>query len=186
MPMTKLADYKPSEFTISHTDLKFELDEEKTIVTSMLKIKPQTQEPHTPLVLDGGDFELASIQVNGKMLDASEYEVKDNKLTLLNTPTGDFNMTIVTIVNPTANTKLAGLYKAKDILVTSCEPEGFRNITYYLDRPDVLSTFTTELHADKTKFPVLLSNGNLNPARSGIDLRNPNRHFVTYELPIRI
>jgi len=186
MPTTKLSDYKLSKFHISHTHLKFELDEEHTIITTTLQVKHQDHESMTPLVLDGGDFELISIQVNDKVLDASQYEIKNQKLTLLATPTDDFNVKIVTEINPTANTKLQGLYKTGDILTTHCEAEGFRNITFYLDRPDVLATFTTEIHADKTKFPVLLSNGNLDISRSGIDTENPNRHFITFENPVPI
>ncbi len=186
MPITTLADYKPSEFRISHTDIDFELDEEKTVVTSTMHVKRRDPNALTSLTLDGGDFDLMSIALNGKKLAATEYEVKDHKLTVLDTPAGEFDLQIVTLVNPTTNTKLEGLYKAGDILTTHCEAEGFRNITYFLDRPDVLGTFTTKITADKTKFPVLLANGNLDEKHCGIDPINPNRHFVTYDNPIPI
>ncbi len=182
MPTTRLADYKPSEFLISHTNLKFDLDDEKTVVTSNLQIKRKDQASMASFVLDGSDdIELVSIRVNDKLLDPSEYEIKDQKLTLLATPQGDFNVSIVNIINPSANTKLEGLYKTDSLLTSHCEAEGFRNITYYLDRPDVLATFTTEIHADKTKFPVLLSNGNLIKSEA-----NADRHKVIFDNPVPI
>ncbi|WP_419420530.1 aminopeptidase N [Legionella sp. D16C41] len=182
MPTVKLADYKPSDYQINHTKLKIELDEEKTIVTATLKIKKENQDSAEPLILNGGDFDLVSIYLDGKPLNQTDYSIENNNLKLKNTPQGNFEVRIVTALNPSKNTKLEGLYKAGDILTTQCEAEGFRNITYYLDRPDVLAPFTTEIHADKRKFPILLSNGNL--VNKGTDENNPNKHFFIYDDPI--
>jgi aminopeptidase N len=177
-----LKDYKPSDYTISHTDMKLELDEEKTRVTTTLFIKKQNKSSRAPLVLHGGNFDVESIRVNQKPLNIWAYAVVNKDLTLLDTPDEDFQLTTVTIINPKENTELMGLYLTEGLLTTHGEAEGFRNITFYLDRPDVLATFTTEIHADKNKYPVLLSNGNL--IESGVSKTDPTKHFAIYQDPI--
>ena len=182
MPTVYLKEYKPSDYTISHVDMLLELDEENTSVRTILSIKKQNPLSIVPLVLDGGDFELDSILLNNKPLEKTDYSIEDNKLTLKVTPNEDFQLTVVTKINPKNNTALEGLYKTDGLLTTHCESEGFRNITFYLDRPDVLATFTTEIRADKTKYPVLLSNGNLESI--GTLESDPTKHCAVYNDPI--
>lgn len=159
--------------------MRFDLDATSTLVTSCLSIKKQHPEVVGPLVLNG-EAELISIALNETPLNPADYKIENNELKLLVSPIDDFKLTIVTKINPAAATNLEGLHTAGDILTTHCEPEGFRKITYYSDRPDVLATFTTEMHADKTKYPVLLSNGNLLHTADEAD----GKHVVIYHDPV--
>jgi aminopeptidase N len=182
MPKVYLKDYKPSDYTISNIYIKLELDETDTIVTSTLFVNKQNMNSSAPLILNGGNFELASILLDNKPLNSMDYSIENNELTLHVVPEKYFQFKIVTKINPKNNRALVGLYEADGLLTTHCEAEGFRNITFYLDRPDVLATFTTEIHADKTKYPILLSNGNL----TYFDTYNTNpvKHFAVYHDPI--
>lgn len=178
-----LKDYRAPVYTIKHVELKVELDEEATVVTSQLSIEKQDLSSTEPLVLDGGDFEVRyPILINGVPLTPSEYRIENNKFTLYTPPAVPFTLTFITQNNPKENTDLEGLYKAGDILTTQCESQGFRNITFFLDRPDVLATYTTEIHADKTKYPVLLANGNLK--HTGPHPVDTTKHIMVYEDPI--
>lgn len=182
MPQVFLKDYKPYDFTISNIDLRLDLDEKNTRITSTLSVKKQNPSFVGPLVLQGEELEIVAITLNETLLSTADYTVEEDKLTLHAPPSEDFKLTIITQINPTGNTELEGLYKSGDLLTTHCEPEGFRRITYYLDRPDILATFTTQIHADKTKYPVLLSNGNL--VYAAIDKADPTKHVAIYRDPV--
>jgi len=177
------ADYRPSEYYIPKTDLHFDLNETETIVTSKLTItrNPKLKDTGGPLILDGENLKLMSIKLDGKELDRQDYTVTKGQLTLKRPPAGEFTLEIKNEINPAGNTALEGLYKSGDLLCTQCEAQGFRHITYFLDRPDVMSKFTTTIEADKTEFPIILSNGNGDPAQSK-DLSN-GRHSITWEDP---
>ncbi len=155
-----LKDYQPSPFVVDDLALQFELDCTKTLVINTMQIHRSSQtSQNIPLKLDGEKIQLQSIALNGRPLAVSEYEVSDQALIIFNTPER-FSLQIETCCNPKANTALDGLYISNDIFCTQCEPHGFRKITYYLDRPDVMTKFTTTIIADAKRYPVLLSNGN--------------------------
>jgi aminopeptidase N len=152
---TRAADYQPPAFRIPTTELIFDLDPERTRITSRLVIERVSQ---GPLVLDGDEIELVSLSLNGKQW--TDYQLNDGRLHI-QTSDDRFTLEVVTQFNPSANTKLMGLYVSGGNFCTQCEAEGFRRMTYYLDRPDVLSRYHVTLRADKSQYPVLLSNGNL-------------------------
>jgi aminopeptidase N len=176
-----LKDYQPPHFIITETHLRFDLFENYSQVDSRLVMQRNTQQHNGytgPLVLVGQQLELLTIKIDGKLLAAEDYQQEADTLTLHNV--GDaFDLEISTRTEPQNNTALEGLYKSGGMFCTQCEAEGFRRITYYLDRPDVMSIFTTEVIADKTKYPVLLSNGN---AISRQELE-AGRHSVTWHDP---
>lgn len=182
-PVTKtvyLKNYQPPAFSVDSIDLNFELFEEQTKVTSTLKmIRNDTGVDHS-LELLGEDLVLESIYVNGVKLPVDGYKKTSESLMISKVQNNDI-IKMTTIIKPQENTKLEGLYKSSGNYCTQCEAEGFRRITYYLDRPDVMAKFTTTIEADKKDYPVLLSNGN--PIKSG-DLPN-GRHFMTWEDPFR-
>lgn len=149
--------YQPPNWTIDQTSLIFELAPEDTQVTSTLLMRRLTT---GPLVLDGIDLQLQSVSVDGVSLDESRYEIGAESLRIDTLP-DHCQLEIVTRINPLANKALEGLYCSSGNFCTQCEAESFRKITYYLDRPDVLSTFRVSLIANKADYPVLLSNGNL-------------------------
>ena len=157
----RLVDYQVPHFLIERTSLQFDLEENLTTVTSILHINknPKSTLANAPLVLHGQDLVLCSVSIDDRQLEATEYQVDENTLTL-NVPEQCI-VSCVTEIKPQENTSLEGLYKSSAMYCTQCEAEGFRKITYYLDRPDVMSEFTTKIIADKNKYPVLLSNGNL-------------------------
>lgn len=169
-----LKDYKKPAFEIESVDLVFDLFEEETIVTNSMKfIKVDAEEKN--LALDTIDLELLEVYINDLAIDASRYIIEEEKLTILNVPE-KFSIKIKNRIYPQNNTELEGLYKSGDIFCTQNEPEGFRKITPYLDRPDVMSVFTTTVIADKEKYPVLLSNGNRAKSHDSFD----GRHGVTW------
>jgi aminopeptidase N len=162
----RLADYRPPIFLIDTVDLVFDLGEEKTGVKARLAIRrnPASSERHAPLKLDGRDLELVSIVLGGETLGRNRYQLDGDTLILDGVP-DEFTLDIETCIEPQNNTVLSGLYKSGGNFCTQCEPEGFRRITYFIDRPDVMARFTTTIVADKARYPVLLSNGN--PADHG-------------------
>ncbi|MFT7387558.1 MAG: aminopeptidase N [Candidatus Endobugula sp.] len=176
-----LSDYEVPNFLIEKTDLIFSLEESTTTVTSTLLIKKNSdsKKAHCPLVLHGEDLVLQSIAIDGRELSEDEYQLDDESLTL--TIADQCIITCVTVIKPEQNTALEGLYKSSGMYCTQCEAEGFRKITYYLDRPDVMSVFSTKIIADKTKYPLLLSNGNL--VNQG-ELDN-NRHWIQWYDPFK-
>lgn len=150
-------DYRAPEYLISDIDLTFDLDAAKTVVTAESKVSRHAAASDVPLRLDGEDLTLIALQVNGQPW--SDYKEENNQLVIGGLPE-HFTLTIVNEISPAANTALEGLYQSGEALCTQCEAEGFRHITWYLDRPDVLARFTTKIIADKAKYPFLLSNGN--------------------------
>lgn len=170
-----LADYKASDFIVDSLDLEFDLYDEKTTVKAVSKIKRVAGE-NSPLFLFGEQLQLNQILVNKKNF--TNYKLVEGGIELYDL-SGEFTLDIETEINPLANKAFEGLYKTGDAFCTQCEAEGFRRITYYLDRPDILAKFTTKISADKTLYPSLLSNGN--PIDQG-DLEN-GRHFVTWADP---
>jgi aminopeptidase N len=176
-----LSDYQVPDFLIEKTDLVFSLEEDETTVTSTLLIKKNSdsEKSHCPLVLHGEELVLQSIAVDGRELSDDEYQLGEESLTV--TIPDQCIITCVTIIKPEQNTALEGLYKSSGMYCTQCEAEGFRKITYYLDRPDVMSVFSTKIIADKTQYPLLLSNGNL--VNEG-ELDN-NRHWAQWYDPFK-
>ncbi|MFC3909741.1 aminopeptidase N [Legionella dresdenensis] len=172
-----LKDYQPLAFEIAQVELDFELYDDHALVKNRMKInriRPGA------LQLNGDELELVSIELDDTPLSASEYRLVDADLWLDNCPE-HFTLTITTRIKPQDNTKLSGLYRSNQLFCTQCEAEGFRRITFYPDRPDVLSIFTTRISADKAKYPILLSNGNL--IDSG-DAGN-GRHWVIWQDPFK-
>jgi len=174
-----LKDYKPSPYLIESVDLDVALAPDNTRVRSRLQVKPNddADAPSGPLTLNGEKLELHSVKVDGNPI--NDYTVDDQSLTIPSPPDAPFEVEIETTCNPQANEALEGLYRSGGIYCTQCEPEGFRRITYFIDRPDVLARYRVRVEADKSEAPVLLSNGNL--VEDG-DLEG-GRHFAIWEDP---
>ncbi len=177
-----LKDYKKPPFLIDETELHFDLFETGATVTSSLKIRRNPEADTHPdyLQLDGVDLELKALKLDGTELTSAQYELLAEGLRVLQVP-DKFVLECTTSIKPQENTCLEGLYKSSSMFCTQCEAEGFRRITYYLDRPDVMSRFKTTIVAEKERYPVLLSNGN-EIDRGDLD---DDRHFVTWEDPFR-
>ena len=157
---TFLKDYRAPEFLIDTVDLRFDLGEEQTRVLSQLQMhRAPTTAVNAPLVLNGHGFELESIMIEGRVLSSAEFLVEADRLTIARVPEV-FLLEIVTVLRPQDNTSLEGLYKSSGNFCTQCEAQGFRKITYFLDRPDVLARYTVTISGEQAKYPVLLSNGN--------------------------
>jgi len=176
-----LADYRPADFTINTVNLTIHLDDTRSQVVSELTVERQGDSQQA-LQLNGEHLTLMSLVLDNQALSTEQYQLSD---TLLTIPASSlpkrkhFTLIITTEINPQENTALEGLFKSGDAFCTQCEAEGFRRISYYLDRPDVMATFTTKVIADKSLYPYLLSNGN--KIASG-ELAN-NQHFVTWHDP---
>ncbi|EGR1342606.1 aminopeptidase N [Vibrio parahaemolyticus] len=167
-------DYQAPSHTITEIDLTFDLYDNDTIVTALSKVVQKGESP--TLELDGEGLELRSVKVDGE--DWAHHEVKEASLVLSDLP-AEFELEIITKIDPEANTALEGLYKSGGAFCTQCEAEGFRRITYYLDRPDVLAKYTTKVIADKATYPYLLSNGN----RIAQGEAENGRHWVQWQDP---
>src|SRR4051794_8943113 len=180
-PPVKLADYRPPHFLIDTVDLVFELGASDTRVQSRLRIRrnPEAGERGVPLRLDGEELELVSLTLDDEALGANRYQLPSEGGLLLGDVPDAFTLDIETRISPEANTALSCLYMSGGNFCTQCEPEGFRRITYFIDRPDVMARYTTTIIADKAGFPVLLSNGN--PVEHG-DAEN-NRHWAKWVDP---
>jgi aminopeptidase N len=174
------ADYQAPGFWIDAVELSFDLDPAKTRVLNRMKLRRNLDVPPQPLRLDGEELNLARVLVNGQ---GTSFKLEASELVLENLPEGGepFELEILTTCVPAKNTKLMGLYVSNESFFTQCEAEGFRRITYFLDRPDVMASYTVLLRADKAKYPVLLSNGNL--VEQG-DLGD-GRHFAKWVDPFR-
>ena len=182
---TLLAEYRPPDFVIDAVELDFTLGEEETLVASRLKLRrdPATETspgaPNPPLRLDGEELNLKSIALDGEPLAPERYQIApDGDLTIADPPDA-FTLDITVGIKPQLNTALSGLYTSGGNFCTQCEAEGFRRITWFLDRPDVSATYWVRITADKARYPVLLSNGN--PELHG-DLPD-GRHFATWVDP---
>jgi aminopeptidase N len=176
---TRRADYRPPAFLIDTVDLRFELDPDATVVKSRLTFRrnPAHGDPTAPLRLDGEALSLLALRLDGAALGGNQYALTAEGLEIPDVPDG-FTLEIDVRIAPAANTELSGLYTSGGSFFTQCEAEGFRRITYFPDRPDVMARFTTTLVADRARVPVLLSNGN--PTASGVD--GP-RHWATWVDP---
>ncbi|MCB1735494.1 MAG: aminopeptidase N [Gammaproteobacteria bacterium] len=176
-----LADYQPPAYLIDHVDLDVHLDDDITTVTARSRIRRNPaleRDESPPLHLDGQDMELVSLVLDGERVHIDNYRLGEESLLIHEVP-DDFELEVVTRIRPQDNTNLEGLYRSNDLYCTQCEAEGFRKITYYPDRPDVMARFRTRIEADGSRFPVLLSNGNKvehGPLDGG-------RHFATWEDP---
>ncbi|KQX34362.1 aminopeptidase [Devosia sp. Root436] len=157
-----LKDYTPSPYRIVSVDLDFKIGADNTRVRAQLTVEPREgTEPGTPLVLDGDELNLSSIAIDGLPLALSAYATDANGLTVVQPPLRRFVLETEVTIQPEGNTKLMGLYRSSGTWCTQCEPEGFRRITYYLDRPDNLAVFKVRMTAPRDLAPVLLANGNL-------------------------
>ena len=176
-----LSDYLPPTHLIDTADLDFALGEAGSTVVARLALRrnPDPLAAKGPLVLMGRELELLGIEIDGRPLTAAEYEEGEESLTLPSTPPDSFSLTLRTRIHPEANTSLEGLYMSGGNFCTQCEAEGFRKITYFLDRPDVMARYRVRVEAEKKRYPVLLSNGNL---VESADCGN-GRHFAVWEDP---
>ena len=171
-------DYAAPAYWIDTVDLTFDLDPTKTRVLNKMRVRRNPDAPAQALRLDGEELNLSRVMVNGG---GSSFKMDGNQLVLENLPEGTdaFDLEIFTTCNPSKNTQLSGLYVSNESFFTQCEAEGFRRITYFLDRPDVMASYTVTLRADAQQYPVLLSNGNLLEQGSLDD----GRHFAKWEDP---
>lgn len=179
-----LKDYTVADYLIENVDLHFILDENETHVVSKLTIiqNPQSNLPNPALILQGEGLVLVSVAIDGESLDECHYQQNMEQLRIDNVPQNQaFILAIENTINPKANTALEGLYLSSTMMCTQCEAQGFRKITYFLDRPDVMTRFKTTLVGDKDKYPVLLSNGN--KVAEG-ELQN-NQHWISWEDPFK-
>lgn len=178
-----LKDYKPSPFTVDTIDLDVEIFEDYTLVNSTMRIikNPELKGKTINLELNGENLILKSLKLNNETLGPERFQVSEDKLVILNVTHDELTLEIQNQIDPKANKACEGLYESGDQLCTQCEPEGFRRITYFIDRPDVMARYSTKISADKKKYPYLLSNGNR--LDSG-DLPE-GRHFVKWQDPFR-
>ncbi len=178
--LTYLKDYRPPSFLISTVDLEFDLQAEHTLVHARLELtrNPLANDPRASLELDGEALELLALTLNGQALLPTQYQLAANSLVVPQVP-DQFSLATTVRITPDKNTQLMGLFASQNGFFTQCEAEGFRRITYYLDRPDVMACFTTTIRADKARFPVLLSNGN----RVAAGAENDARHWARWEDP---
>ncbi len=173
-----LEDYRPTDFVLERVDLTFELDPSETKVEARLIFhRREGVDAGAPLVLDGDELKMTGLLLDQEEIPAANYDAAEKTLTIRELPeTAPFEITITTELSPQTNTKLMGLYRTSDVYCTQCEAEGFRRITYFPDRPDVLAPYTVNIIADKATAPLLLSNGNyLGGAGMG-----DGRHFAAW------
>src|SRR5215210_5085131 len=177
----RLQDYRPPDWLVETVHLDVVLHPTATRVRSTLRLRPnETAESPAPLVLDGDGLTLVSVSIDGEILPSDRYIATADGLTIAQPPRGTFQLTIETTIDPTNNTQLMGLYRSGRTYCTQCEAEGFRRITYFPDRPDVMAVYTTRIEAEKSDAPVLLANGNL--IERG-DIPNTDRHFTVWHDP---
>src|SRR6202790_1740558 len=174
-PPVCLQDYRPPDWLVETVDLDVSLDPKATRVraTPALNPHPAAAAP-APLVLDGDGLDLRSLKLDGAVLAPELYVADRDRLTIAQPPQRPFRLEIDTVVDPSANSRLMGLYRSGATYCTQCEAEGFRRITYLPDRPDVLAVYTTRVEADRADAPVLLANGNLIASGEGAGTA---RHF---------
>ena len=179
-PVTRLTDYRPPAWLVDHTRLDVDLRDGHATVTAELAVRRNPARDDRPgeLVLDGEHLELLSLSVDDRPLGEQDYRLEEGRLTVPGVPE-QFTLTSRVRIHPESNTALEGLYRSNGMYCTQCEAEGFRRITFFPDRPDVLSRFTTTIHADRAAYPLLLSNGN--PVDSGDE--EGGRHYATWDDP---
>src|SRR5436190_18952070 len=176
----RLEDYRPPDWLVETVELDVSLDPSGTRVRATLALKPNGNGAPGPLMLDGDGLSLAGLALDGAPLPSEQYVPTPDRLTIAQPPQRPFRLTIDTVVDPSANTQLSGLYRSGQIYCTQCEAEGFRRITYFPDRPDVMAVYTTRIEAEKAEAPVLLANGNLTAAG---DVPGSSRHFAVWHDP---
>ena len=180
-PVVRLSEYRPTDYGINNVDLDFRLTPEASSVTARLSLSRRDGTvAGTPLVLDGDGLELMGLSLDGMGVADDARSVTPDRLTLHTPPAEPFVLEIVTALNPLANKALIGLFRSNGIYTTQCEAEGFRRITFFLDRPDVLAVYTTRIEARKSEAPILLGNGN--PVKAG-DIAGSDRHFAVWHDP---
>ena len=175
----RLKDYRPPDLLVETVSLDVSLHPTATKVRATIALKPNPQTTAAPLVLDGDGLSLVSLKLDGAALPVDSYVATSDSLTIAQPPARPFTLEIETVVDPSANTQLSGLYRSSGTYCTQCEAEGFRRITFFPDRPDVMAVYTTRVEADKTEAPVLLSNGNLIESGS----IPGGRHFAVWHDP---
>ncbi|MEI2384681.1 aminopeptidase N [Breoghania sp. JC706] len=177
----RLEDYRPTAYAIGTVDLDIHLAPKATRVTARIAFSRREETaPGTPLELAGDELKLVGVSLNGAPLGETDYEADAETLTIKTPPAEPFVLEIVTEIDPDANSKLMGLYRSSGTYCTQCEAEGFRRITYFYDRPDVLAVYTTRIEAEKAEAPVLLANGN--PVEAG-DIEGTGRHYAIWHDP---
>ncbi|GAA4454962.1 aminopeptidase N [Novipirellula rosea] len=172
------SDYQPPAYWIDNVELDFDLDPRETLVTARISVRRNAQQSSSTLDLAGENLKLQSVAVDGKRLEQTQYQLRDGGMTLLDLPESCVIETKV-LVSPVTNKSLSGLYQTSGNFCTQCEAVGFRRITYFLDRPDVMTTYRVTIRADKQTCPVMLSNGNRISQRDLDD----GRHEVVWEDP---
>ncbi len=175
----RLKDYRPPDWLVETVSLDVSLHPTATRVRTILTLKPNPESAAASLILDGDGLSLISLKLDGKTLAPDRYVATPDGLTISQPPNRLLTLEIETAVDPSANTQLSGLYRSSGAYCTQCEAEGFRRITYFPDRPDVMAVYTTRIEADKWEAPVLLSNGNLVESGNISD----ERHFVVWHDP---
>jgi aminopeptidase N len=177
-----LSDYKPAPYNITDVELDISIDATRTRVASRLSIgpNPSASGAYGPLLLNGEELELETVSLNGRQLQPGDYDYSGNILRIPGPPQEAFTLSIVNYCNPSANTALSGLYRSSGIYCTQCEAEGFRRITFAYDRPDVMSTYSVRIEADRIECPVLLSNGN---RLSSGEIPSTSRHYSIWRDP---
>lgn len=173
-------DYLAPAYWIRTVDLTFDLDPAKTLVTSKMAIERNAAVVHGPLRLHGEELNVLRVLIDGESV---SFRAENNELVIDNAPDADFTLEIRNTCAPDKNTTLSGLYTSGGSFFTQCEAEGFRRITYFLDRPDVMAVYTVTLRADKARYPVLLSNGNLLDSGDMDGPSNSGRHFAKWHDP---
>ena len=178
--MIRLKNYRPPSHLIEQVHLDFDLHRTATRVRSRMKIEPNpaAADSKGKLRLDGENLALVEVKLDGEILPAKRYRITPQDLTISGLPDKRFTLEITTEINPEANTELQGLYCSRGIYCTQCEAEGFRRITYFLDRPDVLARYTVRVEGDPEEASVLLSNGN--PVERGT---KGDRHYAVWDDP---
>ncbi len=177
----RLADYQKPDYLVDFVDLDVNLTDTDATITSTLSLRPNPEgRAGAPLHLDGDELQAQAIWLDGAEIDLASGFCTPQRLTLASPPQRPFTLKVVTRLQPASNTKLMGLYRSGAAFCTQCEAEGFRRITYFPDRPDVLSRYRTRIEADKATAPVLLGNGNC-VARG--DIPGTKRHYATWEDP---
>ena len=176
----RLADYRPTDYLIDEVHLDISLHHNATLVRARLMMRPnQKGRVGAPLILDGDGLDAGVISLDGVELQLAPSDLTPDRLTITTPPQAAFTLDIETTIDPAANTQLMGLYRSGSAYCTQCEAEGFRRITYFLDRPDVLSVYTTRIEGDRKDAPILLGNGNLvAQGEAGAD-----RHFAVWHDP---
>src|SRR3954454_17244128 len=179
--IVRLEDYRPSDFLIDRVELDIRLHPTETRILATLAIRPNPKgRKDVPLELDGDELRLIALTIDDCAASEEDYAATPQSLRIPRPPMRPFTLTIETAVNPSANTKLMGLYRSSGVYCTQCEAEGFRRITYFLDRPDVLAVYTTRLEGDRDTEPLLLGNGN--PVEAG-GVAGTNRHYAVWHDP---